>query len=715
MRNFSSINTTRILPRCLSCSSKRKSVFNLIISTLVIGCVTLTKESNAQDPANSSVTILGKKAEVTKKIDRTVYDVSNLPRAAIGTAQDVLQSTPQISVAPDGKISVNGNSNVTVLIDGKPSAVMSGEEQAIALQTMSGADIANIEVMTNPSAAYNANGGSIINIVLKRNRKLGAHSKIQASFSDDRMRNVAVSGDVTEGNLSLNGSLADRRDGNLKIRQSIVDWQNPSSRESMQSVQKSEVFVRRHVESAALGIDYSLSKLDSLSFSGRYNSRRSKPLFDVLNERLDHTGESKFHRISYGPNEQSDDVVNLSYNHQSNDYVLKATIQHSNTVGLIDKSYRDIYLFPIRDQNNTRSATKSARHLSQAKVDWSHATDHGQWGIGLDIQSKFDDISNYQASLDILNNIEVPDLSTTNSYAVKTVLSAAYLTDRIKYEDLELLIGVRAEDMELSVEPNQLEVRRTSHWQALNPSLNLMYSLNDTDSLSFSFRRSLQMPDSRDLNPFTTYLDAQNLNRGNPSLKPQILNSLEMGVDVENGDFRSNLSAIYRTSRDTVTDVRNFANHILITSKQNGGRASSNGVVGTIEWKPNSPLQLGVDIGIFKVMLVTPDLSASVRQHATTGYANIRATYGFKNSKLSLDAHAQSAGITPLGSFGKTSSVNLSWNHQLSTSLNFIVNANDIFDGSKRSYKTYTSTFRQSGFDHVIARRIYLGLVKKFE
>jgi hypothetical protein len=164
-----------------------------------------------------------------------------------------------------------------------------------------------------------------------------------------------------------------------------------------------------------------------------------------------------------------------------------------------------------------------------------------------------------------------------------------------------------------------------------------------------------------------------------------------------------------------VTDARSFADNAIVTSKQNGGQARSAGITGAVTWTPGAKLQLGMDGGVYRVMLQTPDLSRLVRQDDIAAYVNLRAAYSVGADKLSLDAHGQSSGITPLGRFGATSSVNLTWKRALSGTLSLTVNANDIFDGSRRSYTTDTSTFRQAGFDHFVARRLYVGLVQKIE
>ena len=685
---------------------------------ILCGLAALPLATRAQEehPVTATVTVTAKKEPVVKKLDKTVYDVSNTPRAANGTAQDVLQSTPEISVSADGKISVKGNNQVTVLVDGKPTAMMAGsaDERAVALQTMSGADIASIEVITNPSAAYNANGGAILNIVLKRNRKPGAHGQIQGSAADDGLWNVGASGDATNKDFSVHGNLALRHDGTDKIRESAVDWNNPLSGETGRTRQTSEVFVRRTVKSAAMGVDYTLSETDSISLSMRYNERRSRPVFDVLNEERTGAAETIYHRISVGPNQQSDDSASLNYSHQDGGTALKAMLQHSDTKGLIDKSYRDVFVVPASPTDYNRGATRLARHLDQATLDWSRPSEYGKWGMGLDVQDKVDNLYNYQASVDPSTGAETADPDTTNGYAVTTTLTAAYLTNQFTHGKWEALLGGRAERTALRVSPAG-GLMQTQHWQAFNPSLHLRYAASDKADLTLSYRRSLQMPDPRDLNPFTTYVDAQNLSRGNPGLKPQRLTSWEIGTDVGAGKLSGSLKAFYRASSNTVTDARTFADNVIVTSKQNGGQARSAGLTGSVNWTPDAKLQLGMDGGVYRVTLDTPDLSGPVRQNDIAGYVNLRAAYSLGQDDVSLDAHGQSAGITPFGRFGATSRVNLTWKHAMTRTLSLTVNANDIFDGSRRGYTTDTSTFRQTGFDHFVARRIYVGLVKKFE
>ena len=689
-------------------------VLRLAGCILAIGLAAPPRAARAGDesPAAPTVTVTGRRATTIRDIDRTIHKVADTPRAANGSAQDVLQATPGVAVTADGHIAVQGNERVTVLVDGKPSAMLSGssEERALALQTMSGADVASVEAITNPSAAQNANGGAIVNIVLKRDRKPGAHTQLRASASDDNLWNTGASADFTRGPLSLHGSAALRRDGNRKIRRSAVAWGDPEGGTGGSTLQASDVFVRRIVDSAAAGADLALGRSDTLSIDARHNRRRSHPLFDVSNDVRSGAADTVFHRISLGPNEQSDDSADLAWSRRDGPTALKAAARHSTTTALVDKSYRDVYVAPQRPTAYSRGATRTARRLDAATLDWTRAAAHGQWGAGLDLQRKVDGIDNYQAGVDPATGAETPDAATTNGYEVTTTTRAAYVTGQVRRGRWEALLGARAEAAALRVGTSD-----AGCWRAFNPSLHARYAVDAGTDVTLAYRRSLQLPDPRDLDPHATYVDAQNLSRGNPGLQPQRMTSWTLDANAGGGTLGGSAGAFYRTSRDTVIDARSVAGTVLVTSKRNGGSARAAGLTGSLEWKPGGRWQLGVDGGAMWVALDTPDAGAAVRQRAPTGWINVRAAYRSGPDDVTLDAHAQAAGIVPLGRTGPTSSVNLAWKHALSRTLGLTVNANDLFDGSRRTYATDATGFRQAGFDHFIGRRVWVGFVKKFE
>ena len=134
---------------------------------------------------------------------------------------------------------------------------------------------------------------------------------------------------------------------------------------------------------AALGADYTLNETDSASLSARHDERRSRPLLDTLNMARTGAGETIYHRISYGPNEQSDDSASLAYTHQGRGTALKATVQRSRTTGLVDKSYEDVFVAPLRAPGYGRGATRSARRLSKERTQVTMPRVRSTWSSGV--------------------------------------------------------------------------------------------------------------------------------------------------------------------------------------------------------------------------------------------------------------------------------------------------------------------------------------------
>lgn len=692
----------------------------LLVGTALIALpgMALAQDTASTDAAkDTSVVVKGQKKPVTKKIDKTVYNAGDNPKSESGTAQDVLQSTPSVSVSPDGNIAVKGNANATVLINGKPSAVMAGENRAVALQTMAGSDIASVEVLTNPSAAYNANGGAIINIILKKSRKPGAHGSLRGSVSDQRMWNTNFAGDYSKGKLSVHLTAGLRRDGTLKFRGSDIEWHDPITGHSGQTLQSSEVFVRRMTQNAALGLDYDLSDTDSLSASASYNFRHSRPLFDEFDQHFTAGVLSDaFHHVSNGPNQQSDDALSLSYARQTEDTILKAALQHSDTINLVDKSYEDAFVYPLQPSDFAHVMNKAARHLDEASLDYTRPLlTTGQLGLGVDYQRDSNTLDNAFATIDPLTGVETIDPAITHRYRVIEIQRAAYVTALMTWADKwQALIGARYEAVTTRLESAGQPSINGADYQSLNPSLHLKYSFDAERSLTLSYRQSLQRPDPRDLDPFLTYGDAQNRSTGNPNLKPQGVKSLELTFDADGKDMSRSVGAFYRKSSDTVVDFRSVtAGNILLTTKQNAGSGLSTGVNGSIDWRPSTPLHVSADASAFYVELQSMDLNGPVKQTGASYYANLSLDYSKGANELSLDAHLTGPTLVPQGQLSATNALNLTWKRHLTPRLNLNVSASDILDGAKQTYSTTTATFVQRGFNHFVARRIYIGVVYK--
>jgi len=670
----------------------------------------------ADTAAPTTVVVTAPKTDVVKRIDKTVYNPANEPKAVNGSAQDVLQSAPGVSVTADGALSVKGDGHVTVLIDGRPSAAMTGDNRAAALQTMAGSDIASVEVITNPSAAYNANGGAIINIVLKSDRKPGLHGAVRGSVSDQGLWNANATGDYSRGRLSLHLNAGLRRDASLKFRSSDVDWRNPAGGESGENTARSKVLVRRLTQNLALGADYDLDAASTLSAAATWHDRQSRPFVDEAHR--DDVGgvlSDIYRRRSLGPNQQADDSVSLSYSRQGRHGLLKASLQHGDTDALIDKSYEDVPVVPAGAATFAHIATRTAHHLDEAGLDYTRPlTDTVQLGMGLDLRNDVDRIGNLFAAVDPSTGAQTVDPARTNRYRAATDQDAAYVTGQFSWgAHWDMLAGLRLEALRMRLQSDGAAAAGP-RYATVDPSLHLKYALDPHRSLTLSYRQSVERPDAGDLDPRITYVDAQNLSSGNPDLKPQGLKAIELGYDHDDPVLTRGFGLFWRRSTDTVVDSHVItAGNVILTSRQNGAEGTSTGATASAEWKPLKSLRVTGDASLYAVRLETMDLDGPVKQEAMSYQANLAVDYSRGADDVAIDAHVQGAGISPQRRTSATDAVNLSWKRRLSKRLGLTLNANDVLDGSKQSFRVRTATFDQRGYNHFEVRRIYIGLVWK--
>jgi len=161
------------------------------------------KPSSGKPAASSAVTptveVAGERP--TNRIDRQVYDVKSDISSTNGTAADALNNVPSVNVDPDGTVTLRGSTNVQILVDGKPSAMLQGENRGATLNAMQADDIESVEVINNPGAQFGneAGGGPILNLVMRRNRKPGGYANLNANAGVNGRYNSAFSGSYNEG------------------------------------------------------------------------------------------------------------------------------------------------------------------------------------------------------------------------------------------------------------------------------------------------------------------------------------------------------------------------------------------------------------------------------------------------------------------------------------------------------------------------------------
>lgn len=188
---------------------------------LALACAGGAEAQTSAAASSSSVeglVVTAVRPQAQTLLDRKVYSVTTDLQAHAGTAADVLNKIPSVSVDADGAVSLRGDGNVTILVDGKPSAQFSGAAQALSLLEFPAADIDRIEVLTNPPAQYKAEGtGGVINIVTRKTRRAGLTGSARASLGDQRRYQAGLDLAYNDGPLKLSGGVSLRQDAKERL------------------------------------------------------------------------------------------------------------------------------------------------------------------------------------------------------------------------------------------------------------------------------------------------------------------------------------------------------------------------------------------------------------------------------------------------------------------------------------------------------------------
>lgn len=651
-----------------------------------------------QESAVDEVVVEARRPDIISASDRMIYNVSNDLQAQTGTIADALRNVPGVEVDLQGNVSLRGDSNVTILIDGRPSGVLSGASRGDALQAMSAAGYERVEVITNPSAAFSPEGsGGIINLVSKPTRQATSNGTVRGQWDGDQRGGVSFSGSRTAGQLTIAGDLGVRRDN----REIIVEQNRvrPGATPALTTVEEgaSQGLNENEMGQARLALDYNINATDrwsgEISARGISGNNENLETFERANglgvtsyayERMSEQGfdnsgvsaRSSWRRKFSG--DQHEVVADLEFDHNEGERTLDAFTDIQVGAGT------DFYEV-IRNEQ-----TRDAFGL---KVDYTRPMgDRTTLKLGYEgdlTQDDFDSFGSRGATTGTL----LPVAALTNEFEYDQTIHAAYFTyDRPYGEKLMAQLGVRVEqvDFELNQITDSIVVNRD--YLRAYPTLHLAYDLTDTQKLRGSYSRRIQRPSPQDLNPYTIYQDPQNLRRGNPDLEPEITDSFEAMWQLRsNGTFYS-VTGFYRTSEGGVTDVaQDLGGGVVLVTREN---LASNDRIGA-EFLANG--KLGDTL--------TYNVSGSVYRNdiSTPGYADQSGTTGTVRGSLNWQATPEDffqlngfwigEQVQAQGAREPFGTLNLGYRHKFNDNFSLTVTGSNILDSAEQKVRTDTATF----------------------
>ncbi len=505
------------------------------------------------------IEVTAERGPLTIEPDKKVFNVSQDLINQSGSATDLLRNVPSVTVDVDGNVSLRGSGDVKILIDGKPSG-LNGQNRAQILEQIPANSIESIELITNPSAKFEAEGNTgIINILTKRNVLLGYNGSVTLGTGTKDKYNGGLSLSLKNNKINLSASY-NYRLFNMgmtgdNFRSSIFN--NATSYMN----QLSDASMRMGGHSGKFSLEYYLTPKQSFTLSSNIRYRDRKRGETTTNNVLDelqnlssfsvtkNTGDSKGTDVEFalnyngmfGPKQTL--TGEISYSHDNDDENLNVNQQNFFANGNPDSNpfLQNTYNKGIDDDFN-------------AQLDYVHPLGKdSRFEAGIrGIYRKTDDDFNSE-HYDYNTNTWLADNNLDNHFVYKEQIYSAYASYTGKLKDFGYQLGLRTE--QTFSKGNLITTGETFDKQYLSffPSINLSQQLSKSDEMQISYSRRINRPRLRFLNPYTDYSDPYNLRRGNPDLKPEYIDSYELSYVKYLGKSTITPSIFLRNTHDAIS------------------------------------------------------------------------------------------------------------------------------------------------------------------
>lgn len=482
------------------------------------------------------VVVRSEKENTNYNLDKKVYNVDQGLANSGASAVEVVQNIPSVSVDADGGVSVRGNSNITVLIDGRP-AQLAGFSGSDVLAQIPASQIESIELVTNPSARYDPEGtGGIINVILKKRSNLGINGRAMANVGSRGRYNASLNANLKSDDYNIFGSYDARvfkfRTEGGSIRNSffgtasnILDQTSVSDNDNLN-------------HSINLGADYYLADREYVTLSGQFRFGGGDNTSSIDNKNLVNTSDlqSQFVRTTEGTRDNSSGNYTLSYKKTWSDKVqeLTADLMYSTSSMNSDSKSNQYYLYNLSTITIPdilqRSLSDNTNDMFLLQANYVQPL--ASWGrIETGFRSMFRDLkmaNDYQDYNFITQSWGISNLQN-NLYDYKEQLHALYAIYANSFGNFSFQFGGRAEKSVIDGSIPLKNQNYTSDYFDVYPSAHFRYNFSELDELALSYSRRIDRPNNRQLNPYEDRSDSLNIIKGNPNLKPQYHNSLELG------------------------------------------------------------------------------------------------------------------------------------------------------------------------------------------
>jgi len=697
-----------------------------------------TIEIEEKSTSLQEVVIAGKSTVISEKMDKKIFSLKDNISQSGGSVLQAMQNLPSVTVQ-DGKVQLRGNDKVTVLIDGKQTAI-TGFGSQTGLDNIPSSAIEKIEIINNPSAKYDANGNAgIINIIYKKNKKDGFNGKVGFTTGVGslwvRKENLPTIRPQYTFTPKINPSIS------LNYRKNKVNIFFQADYLYTETLNKNEFVTRNydngdvinsqlkrnrntHFTTLKSGIDYSINDQNSLTISGLFGSEK---IIDRGDQPFFNGDFSQRKRLWQFLEDELKTTVMATANYQ---HKFKEA-GHLLNVGFNYTFHREDEKYFYDNYLQTSIGTDAFKLLSDEQVydfnlDYIKPLKYGRLETGIKLRNR--DIPTNMQFIPGVNS--VLDTNAGGWATYKELIPAVYGNYIFENKKWEAELGLRIEYVKIqyNVNPNHIVYKSDGYnYTQPFPNLRLAYKINDNNKISIFYNRRVDRPNEVDIRIFPKYDDAEIIKVGNPALRPQFTNSIELGFK-KTWEKGSLYNAIYHRFADgTITRISSTVppSTLIYATFQNVNKSYNSGVEMVLAQEISKLYTFNINLNAYRNQIdaftvenkypTTHTFSAD-KQDIFSGNIKLNNTFHFpKNLDVQLTAIYLAPDIIPQGKINSRFSLDLGLKKAIQKGKGEIFfNATDLLNTMIIRKKIKGQGFNYTSNDYYETQVIRLGYAYKF-
>ncbi len=652
------------------------------------------------------VEVRAEKSETQFSLDKRIFNVGKDLANRGGSAVDILDNVPSVTVDIEGEVSLRGSTGVRILIDGKPSN-FANAENGNSLRQIPANLIERVEVVTNPSARYEAEGtAGIINIVLKKDKRSGFNGSFDLNGGWPTRAGVGANLNYRKGKVNLFGSYGlnyRENPGIGAVYQEVYDDATTYISDQSRSSNRAGLS-----NSFRFGADYFISEKESLTGAFSYRLSDESNLSTYLYDDFLNTTSNFLGRTTRTDDESEDESaleysLNYTKEFSSRDHKLEISARYSDDVETEGSIFEERFRpdggveSPALDQ---RSGNQEGERRWNFRMDYVKplGKDH-QYEFGLNTSLR--NISNEYLIEELQDGSWENLTNLSNDFNYDENIYAAYFQYGNKLgEKFNYQLGLRSEYSDINTELLQTNETNPRTYFSLFPSAFLNYKFSEANAIQVSYSRRVRRPRFWYLNPFLSFSDNRNIFAGNPNLDPTFTDSYE--INYLNFFNKATLTSgiYYRYSTGVIERIREvFPDGTSKTTPENLSTRNDYGFEMTFNYFALKWLRLDANANVFYQLTDGTNIDDSFEAEAVSFNSRLTSRFSFWDSDLQIRANYRAPRATVQGRNRSMTSIDIGWSKDFlpSKDLTLTLSVRDLLNTRLRRYENFGPDFYSIG------------------